>query len=1054
MPRTLEYLKSVGQALAAGNATEHTHRPALKSFIESFDPDLVATNEPKHTKVGAPDLIVTRGPAPVGYVEAKDVGASLDRAEASEQLQRYLGGLENLLLTDYLEFRWYVRGERVGEARLATYDAQRERLRPETGGDAEVEQLITHFLTEQNVKTVSSPKELAERMARVARLIRDTILRAFRTEGAGGSLHEQLKGFREVLLHDLDEERFADMYAQTICYGLFAARVNHRGGQPFSRRLAAHELPRTNPFLRRLFQHVAGPDLDDEPHAWAVDGLAELLNRTNVGAILQDFGRATRREDPVVHFYETFLAAYDPRMREARGVYYTPEPVVSYIVRSVDHILKSDFRLRDGLADSSKVKLRNSKGRTVDEVHKVLILDPATGTGTFLHGVVAHIHESFRANRGMWSSYVSEHLLPRLFGFELLMAPYAVAHMKLGLQLAETGYEFNTDERLRVYLTNTLEEAHEYANLPLFAREIADEANAASKIKQDLPIMVVIGNPPYSVSSQNKGKWISELIEDYKKDLKEKKTNLDDDFIKFIRFAQWRIEQTGYGIVALITNHTYLDGVTHRRMRESLLETFDNIYILDLHGNSKRREKSPDGSKDENVFDIQQGVAISIFVKTGSAGNAAKVFHSDLWGLRPDKYARLNSLDVSSTGWRELEDLRRESCLGKFYFFAPVSFDNIDEYCEGWSVKDCFDEQNTGIQTKRDELFIDFDRNQLAERFRDVALHSEDIPYLKNKYGLEDSSGWSVSKLRGLEFKSEALVQVLYRPFDVRWLYFEPKALGRARESTMLHMLATKNLGLVTLRINEGEEDFVCLCTRNVVEKGSLPRGNYSLFPLYLQSPDIKANLFETDAAAGRRANLTPEFIKDFAARLKMEFVADGCGDLAETFGPEDVFNYMYAVFHSPAYRARYAEFLKIDFPRLPLTSQPELLRQLCALGARLVALHLMEEHAPGTADFPAAGSNAVEQVRYTAPGEHGHAEGRVWINREQYFANVPPEVWNFHVGGYQVASKWLKDRKGRTLSYDDLAHYRRTVAALAETVRLMADIDAAIEAHGGWPLR
>jgi predicted helicase len=630
MPHASEYLKAVEKALAAGNATEHTYRPALQHFIESQGNGVTATNEPKRVSCGAPDYIVTRGETPLGYIEAKDIGKPLDREEKSEQMGRYLEGLDNLLLTDYLEFRWYVRGEHVQTARLGTYDAVKARVRVEAGGAEEVEKLVAGFLTEV-IPTVTSPKELAERMARVARLIRDTISRAFKTEGAGGSLHEQMKGFRAVLLHDLTEEQFADMYAQTICYGLFAARVNHRGTEAFTRRHAAYELPRTNPFLRKLFQHVAGPDIEGEPHAWAVDGLADLLNRTNISAILQDFGRSTRREDPVVHFYETFLAAYDPKMREARGVYYTPEPVVSYIVRSVDHILKTDFKLAGGLADASKIKIKDAKGKVVDEVHKVLVLDPATGTGTFLYSVINHIFESFKRNQGMWSAYVSEHLLPRLFGFELLMAPYAVAHMKLGLQLAETGYDFQRDERLRVYLTNTLEEVKQLGRTDGFTRWLTDEAAAASHIKQERPVMVVMGNPPYSGHSANTGLWIANLLHGRDTQTGEKVANyfevdgkplgernpkwLNDDYVKFIRFAQWRIEQTGYGVLAFITNHGYLDNPTFRGMRQSLMETFDDIYVLNLHGNSKKKERAPDGSKDENVFDIQQGVAISLMVK-------------------------------------------------------------------------------------------------------------------------------------------------------------------------------------------------------------------------------------------------------------------------------------------------------------------------------------------------------------------------------------------------------------------------------------------------------
>jgi hypothetical protein len=610
-----QYLRTIERELAAGNATEHTHRSALKSLIESLADKITATNEPQRIKCGAPDYIITRRQIPLGYIEAKAVGVTLDVEEKSEQLSRYRESLGNLILTDYLEFRWYVRSrpskaneypqsEHRLTARLARVGAN-GKLRVEKDGEHQVAELLNAFLNAE-VPTVQSAKELAVRMAALARLIRGTIQKALSEEGETGSLHQQMEAFREVLLHDLTEDQFADMYAQTICYGLFAARCNAKGSEHFTREHAAYDLPKTNPFLRKMFNHIAGPELD-ERIAWAVDDLAELLHRADISAILQDFGKRTRREDPVVHFYETFLAAYDPKMREARGVYYTPEPVVSYIVRSIDHILKTDFKLAAGLADSSKITIKNPDGKGKTAVHKVLILDPATGTGTFLYGVINHILESFTKNLGMWSGYVSEHLLPRLFGFELLMAPYAVAHMKLGLLLDQTGYGFQTDERLRVYLTNTLEEAHEVSKLPLFTQWIAEEANEASKIKQEAPVMVVLGNPPYSGHSANTGEWISGLLRgkdshtgkptgDYFKvdgqPLGEKNPKwLNDDYVKFIRFAQWRIEQTGYGILAFISNHGYLDNPTFRGMRQSLMETFDDIYVLDLHGNSKKKAR-------------------------------------------------------------------------------------------------------------------------------------------------------------------------------------------------------------------------------------------------------------------------------------------------------------------------------------------------------------------------------------------------------------------------------------------------------------------------------
>jgi predicted helicase len=1076
-----QYLKTIQNELAAGNATEHTHRSALKSLIESLAEKITATNEPQRIRCGAPDYIVTRGQIPLGYIEAKDVGVSLDVAEKSEQLVRYRESLGNLILTDYLEFRRYVRPKpskadpfpeskhRV-TARLAHVGAN-GKLRLEKDGEQQVTELLNAFFS-ADVPTVQSAKELAVRMAALARLIRDTIRRALVEEGETGTLHQQMSGFREVLLHDLTEEQFADMYAQTISYGLFAARCNAKSSEHFTREHAAYDLPKTNPFLRKMFNHIAGPELD-ERIAWAVDDLAELLHRANISAILQDFGKRTRREDPVVHFYETFLAAYDPKMREARGVYYTPEPVVSYIVRSIDHILKTDFKLAGGLANSSKISIKSPDGKGKIDVHKVLILDPAAGTGTFLYGVVNQIFESFKKNLGMWSGYVSEHLLPRLFGFELLMAPYAVAHMKLGLQLDNTGYDFKADERLRVYLTNTLEEAHETSKMPLFTQWLAQEANEASKIKEEAPVMVVLGNPPYSGESLNKGDWIRDLIQDYMyvdgKHLGEKgkKNWLQDDYVKFIRFAQWRIAETGYGVLSLITNHAYLDNPTFRGMRQSLMQTFDAIYVFDLHGSSKKKERAPDGSEDKNVFDIQQGVAISIFVKRGGAKKKiVKVNHADLWGLREihdqdvhgervltgGKYHWLWNNDVSSTNWSELEP------QSPFYLFIPQNTELLGEYERGWKITDIMPLNGAGIITARDHFAIDFDDHSLRKRlelFRDPSISDE---WVSDNLKVKDNSMWSMSKAR-VNFRQGPIQERLftdlhYRPFDVRRTYYDTNIVFNMRRETMGHMLAGKNLAMCTTRsieIGRGWEHVLCTNTLISLHTVSIKEVNY-IFPVYLYPNQQGVNLFDAEAK-NRTPNLAAEFISDLAARLGMEFISDGKGDCLKTFGPEDVFDYMYAILHSPAYRSRYAQFLKIDFLRLPLTSNAELFRELCALGSELVGLHLMERHAHEITTYPIAGDNAVENVCYTAPGEGGSEQGRVWINREQYFEGVPPEVWNFHVGGYQVCQKWLKDRKGRKLTYDDLTHYQQIVCALNETIPLMSEIDVAIEARGSWPI-
>lgn len=1085
MTHLSDYLKKVGKALEAGNATEHTHRPALKALIESLTIGITATNEPKRVACGAPDFIITRGQTPLGYIEAKDVGKPLDEIEDGEQMGRYLESLTNLILTDYLEFRWYVSGKHRLTARLASVGAQ-GKLRTEPGGAEQATELLTAFLNAQ-VPTVGTPKELAARMAALARLIRDIIHRTFEDEDKGGSLHQQMEGFRKVLLHDLIEEQFADMYAQTICYGLFAARCNAKGDEPFTRQHAAYDLPKTNPFLRKMFGHIAGPDLD-ERIVWAVDDLAELLNRADIGAILQDFGKRTRREDPVVHFYETFLAAYDPKMREARGIYYTPEPVVSYIVRSVDHILKTDFSLPEGLADSSKIKIKNPDTKEKVDVHKVLILDPAVGTGTFLFSVIDLINESFKGNKGLWSSYVSQHLLPRLFGFELLMAPYAVAHMKLGLQLAETGYDFKTDERLRIYLTNTLEEAYELTGLPLFTQWLAEEANAAGQIKQEAPVMVVLGNPPYSGQSANTGQWIADLLRG--KDTQTGKPTgnyfevdgqalgernpkwINDDYVKFMRFAQWRIEKTGYGILAFITNHGYLNNPTFRGMRQSLMETFDDIYVLDLHGNKKKKERCPDGSEDDNVFDIQQGVAISIFIKKVSARKKpTKVFHADLWGVRElfeehshnrpvlsgGKYHWLWQNEVSTTIWTILKP------QSPFYLFVPQDTNLRTEYEHGWKITEILPIHGVGLTTARDHVVIDNEEKAILERARLFRDSKDSDEELCRQLAIPMKKGWDITKSRKLiraEHDLKKFVRpIQYRPFDARLIFYHDSLIWRTVKQVMRHMLSGQNVGLVSARSNKSQSPDHFYCTRLMMEtKCGESTTQSCLFPLYIYPAASKSiPLFESDANGSvyddRCPNLHAKFIEDLAGKLKMRFVAEDRGCLNKTFGPEDVFDYMYAVFHSPTYRSRYAEFLKIDFPRLPLTSNLALFRALCGLGETLVSLHLIEKHGPKITSYPVAGDNMVETVRYTEPGQ-GTAKGRVWINKTQYFEGVQPDVWDFHIGGYQVCQKWLKDRKGRQLTYDDLTHYQHVVSALAETIRLMAEIDETIEEHGGWPIK
>lgn len=1091
------YIDEINKAYLRGDATEHTHRPALKNLIESIEDKITATNEPKRIKCGAPDYIITRTKRDlvetIGYIEAKDIGSNLVQTAKTEQIKkRYLPSLHNFILTDYMEFRWYVGAELRETATLGTEQADGT-FKATQEGLKQVGDLLQGFISQEPEK-IGSSKDLASRLAHMARLLREMIENTFGKETKTGPLHGQFNAFEKVLLHDLKEDQFADMYAQTICYGLFAARCyiedvnlygkdkhaifhghDYKPGE-FTREHAGWMLPKTNPFLQKMFNEIAGPGLPDEI-SWLVDDIVALLRNCRMDSVLRGFARQTKRKDPVIHFYETFLAQYDPKLREQRGVYYTPEPVVSYIVRSVDHILKDKFKLRSGLADKSKIKIpvkRQSKKQRAKEVeefrtiHKLLILDPATGTGTFLYEVIEQIYKRFEKDKGAWSGYVKDHLLPRIHGFELMMAPYTIAHMKLGLQLAEKGYDFKADERLKIFLTNTLEEAEDMSDLPLFTQWLADEARQANEVKRDLPIMVVLGNPPYSGHSANKGEWIGNLVRDYYqvdgKPLGERNPKwLQDDYVKFIRFSQWRIEQTGYGVLAFITNHGYLDNPTFRGMRQSLMQSFDEIYLLDLHGNTKKKETAPDGSKDVNVFDIQQGVSIGIFIKQTTSKEPAKIYHHERFGLRKDKYEWLEKKSVKSTEWQEIKPIK------PFYLFNPQDTELLSKYNEYWKATDIMPTNVLGFQTHRDSFAIAFDRDVLTVRIKAVLDSRLSDQQLLQKYDLKESSGWQVAntrdKLRKKKDWKSRLIKCLYRPFDERYCYFSKVVIDRPRKKLKDHVAGKENicigLGRQGLAVNDPIWYLVSI-SRFPVDANIFRRGGINVFPLYLYPTEKQQGLFGEEKGLGkdgRRANLSDEFIDQLKAKVKLEYLPDGRGSLVKdkeiaassstprndkgTFGPEDVLAYIYGVLHSPAYRKRYAEFLKIDFPRIPLPDGRVMFRKFAETGFELMGLHLMEADVLEDMDsqpvYPVEGSNEVEKgyPSYVADADKQGKE-RVYINKDQYFEGVRPDVWEFHIGGYQVCNKWLKDRRGRTLSYDDIEHYKKITVALAETIDLM----------------
>ncbi|WP_269538975.1 type ISP restriction/modification enzyme [Cerasicoccus fimbriatus] len=1116
------YLQELANVLTHEQAQhELALRPALADFLSKAQAqmgrpgkllhEISAAKGDQHEKsIGRPDFLFAedKTQVPLGYVEAEGIEKEWKslKGHAKEQNERYRKNLDNFLYTNHLDFRLFVDGEMVAQARLPEPENLGFKLLS-SKDTADLYNLLDRFFAAEaeSLAPLKSPEMLAKALARRAKQLKAQTASAYEH---GSDFLQKLHGaFKENLIAQMSADEFADLFAQTLAYGMFAARVAkpQDDGKRFDRRHAAELIPETNPFLRELFEIVSGNKLEDALR-WIADDIARLLDKAPLVSI-RSKTNAAGKQDVVIHFYETFLKEYDPKLRELRGVYYTPQSVVSYIVRSLDKLLKAKFpdekgkpRFPLGLADPA-----------------VKILDPATGTGTFLSEVIAHIHQSFKDanNLGAWdASYIEEKLTPRLFAFELLVAPYTIAHLKLNLQLRDScpGYA-QGKRRLNVYLTNTLEPPQAHPELPL-VEFVSNENNLGAQIKAREDILVILGNPPYSGHSANlskdaKGKLTAigkllhgEPIIEADKQLKlkadaRKQPNyfqcdgkplgernpkwLNDDYVKFIRFAQWRIDRTGEGVVGYITNHGYLDNPTFRGMRQALMQSFDEIYVLDLHGNDRKKEKAPDGSRDENVFDIQQGVAILLAVKKPADPNKkqnCRVFHADLWGKRTingGKYRYLYDNDVDSTEWTEIEPEKP-----RYHFFVPN--EKSVEFKDYMSVDSIFMEKSMGMNTHRDSLIIDPNKKALLGRLEHLfSQHLSDEEAI-NRFKLKKTSDFDPIKARkaylNVENWSDKIVECLYKPFDRQFLFYAEEFIDRPRKK-LNDQLLNRNLSLLTTK--QTKEDFACLCSDKIAGQHKIcARYDGSLFfPLYLY--DDPSN------PEARRPNFSEEFLKTLASRLKLprvdtpqpenlaivgmlppnaadskssastEPTAPQYAGMPEGISPEDVFHYAYAVFHSPTYRTRYAEFLKIDFPRLPLTRSIRRFRALADLGAQLTALHLLDaDAAPALAQaasrhpYPESGSGLIEKPVFK-PSKEKDQPGRVYINAHQYFDHVPSAVWQFRVGGYQPAEKWLKDRKLRTLTHEDVAHYQKMLVAMAETQRLMPEVDTLI---GEWPIK
>lgn len=1014
------YIKQINQRYQTGVTTEHSFRGDLQQLIEACT-GFKAINEPSHIECGAPDYLLERKGLVVAYIEAKDLeDGDLDgRKKNKEQFDRYKASLDTIIFTDYLDFHLYEHGEWKMSARLAEIQGNKIRL-----SDCDKFIALMEHLRLAQVQKITSATKLAQIMAGKARLLRDVIENALVQDGedAHTELNGYMQSFRQTLLHDITPKVFADIYAQTIAYGMFAARIHDKSPESFSRSEASELIPKSNPFLRKVFQQIAGYDLD-ERIVWIVDDLVAAFAATDMEKILSGFGKNTQQTDPILHFYEDFLYQYDPAAKKQSGVYYTPQPVVEFIVRAVDDILKTEFNLPMGLADTSKVEVEHEIEQDLKHrkekilAHRVQVLDPATGTGTFLAETVRQIKRNLGGQLGAWNTYVPEHLLPRLHGFELMMAPYTIAHLKLDLEVG-----IQSSKRFGVYLTNSLEEANPDVHT-LFGHYLAEEAGAASDIKKDAPVMIVMGNPPYSGESQNKGEWIMKLMEDYKKEpggvqpLQEKNSKwINDDYCKFIRLGQYYVDRNKEGVLAYICNNGFLDNPTFRGMRWSLLNSFDKIYIINLHGNSLKKETCPDGSKDENVFDIMVGTSINIFIKTGKKqkGDLAEVYYTDLYGLRSNKYIFLNEHNLQSSPFRRINP------HSPFFSLAFVDDDIESEYRQGFSVSDVFPINGSGVITKRDELCIHLEQSKALEAALDI-LRLEKADFY-NKYHLPNDVRdwqyeWAKADVKNSSQSINVVRQISYRPFDTRFMYYTGRSrgfVGWPVDKIMRHF-KKDNVALTSIKIDKEKTFSSVFITENIGDSRLGDRFLTYFFPLYLYPEE---GSIETE----RRPNLDEKIWAQINTAIGKEAA------------PEDILDYIYGVLHSRAYRAKYKEFLKVDFPRIPYPKDQTEFEHYKECGHQLRELHLMHNVPESAVTFTQEGSMVVEQIRRDGD--------RVYINDTQYFDNVPQTAWEFYIGGYQPAQKWLKDRKGRALSYDDKDHYRQIITVLLETKRIMDSID------------
>lgn len=1015
-----DYLKNIALTTSQGDAREESYYSHLSLLFKDFSENIGKKNIhitilPKKTDAGNPDFRIWDGTQNiVGYIEAKVPDTDLDRIEISEQLKRYRDTFQNLILTDFYEFRLYREGKLILKTKIGRpFVAKKLNQIPPIENESEFNNLLERFFS-FSMPNVFTAESLAIELAKRTRFLKDEVIHQELEDEENNENHVIgfYEAFQKYLISGLTKEEFADLYAQTIAYGLFAARTRTTGA--FSRRLAYNFIPPTIGILRDVFQFVSLGSLPQQMEV-IVDEIASVLNAADILNILQDYYKKGKGQDPIIHFYETFLNKYDPKTREQRGVYYTPEPVVDYIVHSLNEILKTDFNKENGFASTD-----------------VTVFDPAGGTLTFLAQTAKFAIKDFteKFGEGHKTNFIKEHILKNFYAFELMMAPYAIAHLKMSFLLDEFGYKMKDSDRFKLYLTNTLEiEDLEQTRIPGMA-SLSEESKQATIIKKKQPVIAIMGNPPYSIASYNnsvfidgngkKGKdEVKGLMDLYKEDVRDEKliAVLHDDYAKFIRFCHWKIEQAGFGVFGLITKNTYLNTSAFKGLRKKLLQFFDKIYVFNLHG--KLYEKTPDGGKDQNVFDIRVGTAILICVKNGNKiDEYAKLNFAELFGDRESKYTFLSTHNVNNTGFEELK-IDKE-----YFFFEKKFFNESDLYNSFIRIEDIFINNNSGVKTGRDHFITDSNKHNLKVRLQ--SFINSDLPFdlIKKAFSIDDASSFNLRKAKE-SFKTindSLFVPYSFKPFENKYLYYSGIFVDRLGDKVNGNM-RNENLSLILKKRNTESEYKSAFVTNNVADLNFLGGQSY-VFPLWIY--EAEGGLF----GASKKSNINLKFEKLLETTYKQKNLT------------ESIFYYIYAFLNCSIYRETFAEQLQIDYPKIPFTNNFDLFKKVSEIGKSLTEFHLLtsKDLSSPFIKYNGKGNSKVTDINYI------EASGELYINENQFFSGVSKEIWEFEVGKNKPVQRWIKNLKDKELDLNQTIEFSKICYAIGLTFDKQKEIDKLYE--------